>query len=245
MKNHLFFIIISAILLWNTPSQAVYEGRLGDDGGANPNPHNLSSLSSNAKNADTETQICVFCHTPHSARSIAPLWGRPDSLGTFNIRAGLKISDPAIVNTTRYTTSADYPNGATKVCLSCHDGVTAMGVLANGDEIVMSGGNALGIVLTTSHPVSFVYDSVVRDYLHLQSPGYQPWTNVYLDSAFRVQCTTCHQPHQDTQGFGGGIYPFWRVGSGSVANYETVCNSCHTSTPTIPGISGTKEHKYN
>ena len=232
MKRYLLFII-GMTLLWDSTSLAIYDGTLGADGGANPNPHNLSSLSSNSKEAQTETQICIFCHIPHGARSVAPLWGRPDSTETFNIRAGLQISDPAIVNTTLYSTAADYPNGATKLCLSCHDGVTAMGILANGDEIDMSGGNALGIDLTTSHPVSFVYDSVVRDYLELQSPGsYQPWPpTAYLDSEYRVQCTICHQPHQDTIGFGGGTYPFWRVGSGSQADYNTVCNSCHTSIP--------------
>lgn len=260
MKLYLLFIIIGITLLWDSTSLAVYDGTLGADNGVNTNPHNLSSQSGNSKKAASlgpfpppanstidrvDTQICIFCHTPHSARSVAPLWGRPDSTATFGIRANLKISDPAIVNTTLYSTTADYPNGATKVCLSCHDGVTAMGIFANWDEITMIGGNALRIDLTTSHPVSFVYDSVVRNYLESQSPGYQPWSNVYLDSADRVQCTTCHQPHQDTQGFGGGIYPFWRVGSGSLADYNTVCNSCHTSTPSIPTLPGTKEHEYN
>lgn len=226
MKKHLFSLIISAILFWNNPSQSAYDGTLGADNGANPNPHNLSSLSSNSKKADTETQICIFCHTPHSARSVAPLWGRPDSTETFNIRSGLQISDPTIVNTTLYGTAPDYPNGATKVCLSCHDGVTAMGILANGDEIDMSGGNALGIDLTTSHPVSFVYNLNVKNFLG----GAYIWpTTAYLDSESRVQCTICHQPHQDTLGFGGGIYPFWRVGSGSATDYDTVCESCHTT----------------
>lgn len=243
MKKHLFFII-STILLWNTPSQAVYDGTLGADGGYNPNPHNLSSRSSNSKKADTETQICIFCHTPHGARSIAPLWGRPDSdsTATFGIRAGLQISNAAIVDTTLYSTAADYPNGATKVCLSCHDGVTAMGILANGDEIEMASDLATEIDLTTSHPVSFVYNSAVKNFLG----GAYIWpTTAYLDSESRVQCTTCHQPHQDTIGFGGGSYPFWRVGSGSAADYGAVCQSCHTSTPSIPTLPGTKEHQYN
>lgn len=232
MKRHLLFIIIGMALLWDSTSLAIYDGTLGADGGFNPNPHNLSSRSTNSKKAQTETQICIFCHTPHGARAVAPLWGRPDSTETFNIRAGLQISNSTIVNTTLYgntTPPNEYPNGATKLCLSCHDGVTAMGILATGEEIDMSGGNALRIDLTTSHPVSFVYNSAVRDYLELQSPGYQLWSAAYLDSAFRVQCTTCHQPHQDTQGYGGGTYPFWRVGSGSTTDYNTVCESCHTT----------------
>ena len=243
MKQFLFSSITGLILLWSASCIAA-PGELGDNGGDNANPHNLSSLSrNNAYKAvvqatpGKETQICIFCHTPHSARSVAPLWGRPDSTATFGIRAGLQISDPAIVNTTLYRTGADYPNGATKVCLSCHDGVTAMGILANGNEFVMTTPPILSanfdIDLSTSHPVSFVYNSDVRDYLHLQSPSYQPWSTAYLDSEYRVQCTTCHQPHKDTKGVGSGIYPFWRRGNGEAGDYDPVCNSCHTSTPII------------
>lgn len=244
MKQYLLFIIISAILLWNTPSKAAYEGRLGDDGGANPNPHNLSSLSANAVRAlDTvsqsfpgrETQICVFCHTPHGAVANAPLWNRPDPdyMGSFLTRPGLDsgISNATIITNTLYDdTSGDYPNGASKLCLSCHDGVTAIGIVTNGDSIDMTFPNLASspskIELTTSHPISFVYNSDVKNFL---GAAYIWPTTAYLDSSSRVQCTICHQPHQDTQGFGGGIYPFWRVGSGSLADYNTVCESCHTT----------------
>jgi mono/diheme cytochrome c family protein len=238
VKQYFFFILICATLLWGNSSQAV--GELGANNGDNSNPHNLSSLSRNSKKADTETQICIFCHTPHGAVANAPLWGRPDPTGSFGIRAGLGISE--IVNTTLYSTDADYPNGSSKLCLSCHDGVTAMGILANGEMIDMSGGNALEIDLTISHPISFVYNSDVKNYL---GASYTlPTDSSYLDGSLRVQCTSCHQPHQDTRG-AGGVYPFWRKGNGDAADYGLVCQECHTSTPTLPGIPGTKEHQYN
>ena len=240
MRVYLFLILFVTPLLWQSSSQAA--GELGEGNGFNSNPHNLSSRSGNTKKADTETQICVFCHTPHGAVANTPLWGRLDPTGSFDIRSGLGISDPGIVNTTLYSTAADYPNGASKLCLSCHDGVTAMGILANGDEIVMSGGNALEIDLAISHPISFVYNSDVI--IHLGASYTLPADSSYLDGSFRVQCTSCHQPHQDTRGT-GGTYPFWRKGNGDVADYDPVCQECHTSTPSIPGIPGTKEHQYN
>lgn len=228
MKRFFFSIIICTTLLWNETSHAV--GELGENNGFNNNPHNLSSRSGNTKKAVTETQICIFCHIPHGAVANAPLWGRPDPTGSFDIRAGLGISDPGIVNTTLYSTAADYPNGASKLCLSCHDGVTAMGILANGDELDMSGGNALQIDLAISHPISFVYNSNVKT--HLGSSYLWP-TTAYLDNNSRVQCTICHQPHQDTK---SGTYslPFWRgAGTNDVTEYNAICTACHTATPSI------------
>lgn len=251
MHRSLTLFFTCAALLWSSTCFAVL-GELGHNNGANDNPHNLSSLSGNAKEADTETQICIFCHTPHSARANTPLWGRPDPTGPgggFQIRAGLYISD--IVTDTEYSTANDYPNGTSKLCLSCHDGVTAMGILS-GNEIVMKSGSdyAAAVELTTSHPISFIYNATVVAYLDTVTPpgsyilpaagsGY-----LEIDSAgiTRVQCTSCHQPHQDTKGTGSGIYPFWK-GDGLASDYDPVCQACHASTPGIPG--GIGEHQYN
>jgi hypothetical protein len=46
------------------------------------NKHNLSNQSSNIIRAqplanDGTDQICIFCHTPHSATPDSPLWSRP------------------------------------------------------------------------------------------------------------------------------------------------------------------------
>jgi len=123
---------------------------LGYMGGSNANPHNLSRQSSNAiKAANTgdpvETEICIFCHVPHGATAQSTLWSRPDPsrMGSFPIFDNnrvivqndqfiqdLGIDDPDIVATTKYDANqlyGEYPNGATKMCLSCHDGATAAG----------------------------------------------------------------------------------------------------------------------
>lgn len=261
MKRFLLFFIIGATLLCHNSSQAV--GELGELGGANSNPHNLSSLST-GDNSDyralTETQICIFCHTPHGATPQSTLWSRPDpqGMGFFPIRAGLGIDDdPGIVSVTRYSNtysaSGDYPNGASKLCLSCHDGVTAMGILANNEEIDMTTPPTLSanfdIDLSISHPISFVYTTAVRDYLNTLVPGsYTLTAAAYLDGDSRVQCTSCHQPHQDTRGIGTNL-PFWRVGTGNRAtDYAPVCVSCHVGSPPgtpppLPG--GGPEHQYN
>lgn len=245
MKRYLFLILFGATLLWHSSSLAV--GELGENNGANSNPHNLSSLSGNTKKALTETQICIFCHTPHGARPQSTLWSRPDpsSMGTFPTFSEpgsvqdpsgiLGINNAGISGTTLYgnnTSPNEYPNGASKLCLSCHDGVTAMGILATGDELDMVGGAAIGINLAISHPISFVYNSAVQTYLNtLGKTDVYKWpTTAYLDGASRVQCTICHQPHQDTK-TATYILPFWRgAGTNDVTEYNAICNACHTST---------------
>ena len=257
MKKHLLFIVTALTLLWSTTSHAI--GELGASGGYNTNPHNLSSLSgNNAYKATSETQICIFCHTPHSATPKSTLWSRPDpqGMGSFLTLTSrpLKIDDPVAggFNTTHYgdnTSGYEYPNGASKLCLSCHDGVTAMGVISSGPPIDMTGtgllSGTLKIDLSKSHPISFIYNTTVEAYLDtLRSNSYivPAAGSGYLetDSAgvTRVQCTSCHQPHQDTRGTGTN-YPFWRVGSGTSFDYNTVCNACHTAPPSTGGTGHT------
>lgn len=214
------------------------------------NKHNLSNLSNNTIKAQPvgtggTDQICIFCHTPHSATADSPLWSRPDpSQGTFPLYntalviAGTLGSDPTGQVTRSQYDNADpaaYPNGASRLCLSCHDGVTAIGLLRDNTTINMLGGSTLNdfssgavIDLSTSHPISFVYDSNVLGDLtafygaskySLPSASYTP-----LDGHSRMQCTTCHDPHNDT--FSAISLPFWRRDTGG-NEYLDVCNSCH------------------
>ncbi|MDO8971685.1 MAG: hypothetical protein Q7U74_13415 [Saprospiraceae bacterium] len=264
MKIFLFFILFVAPLLWQSSSQAA--GELGENNGVNSNPHNFSSQSQNIKKAKSlgpfplppggftpidrvDTQICIFCHTPHGATPQTTLWNRPKPMGPiggFPTFASSSVQDPSgilgiadtnIVGTTLYgntTAPNEYPNGASKLCLSCHDGVTAIGILANSGEIEMKDGNdkALMINLEVSHPISFVYNSTVQFELNKlgKTDAYKWPTTAYLDGASRVQCTICHQPHQDTKN-ASYILPFWRgAGTNDVIEYNDICNACHTTT---------------
>lgn len=215
------------------------------------NPHNLSSNSNNAVEATTETRICVFCHTPHGAVAQTALWNRedPDTMGAFPLysSATLNIDDPAIVGISEYDTT-DYPNGASRMCLSCHDGVTSIGTVINGSAIGMTFDtlNAFGsgtIDLATSHPISFVYNAAVRDAVNAAelagggtgteyqlSANGKVKTEIGADTKPRMQCTTCHDPHSDTK---NGTYdlPFWANYNGddtqTAADYDGTCQACH------------------
>jgi len=214
------------------------------------NKHNLSSLSGNNVRATTDTRICVFCHTPHNASAQSALWNRKNPATTifplYNDIAGtLNIDDPAIVPLSQYDNSnpATYPNGATRLCLSCHDGVSAVGEVLNGLELFTSkiamsyetlnaaGGSGV-VTLDTSHPVSFVYNGAVKSAINAaegvaDNINYQLPTIVPLDGQERMQCTTCHDPHEDTRSAGYTL-PFWRNYSGNdITDYDGTCQDCH------------------
>lgn len=266
-------------LLTATPalSADVKLGDLGFQGGANGNPHNLSSLADptpqaprvtpRPKATDT-TEICVFCHTPHSATPQSTLWNRlaPERMGSFPLfnsayaldPSGLfAIDDTDIAGVTEYklddndpATAFEYPNGATKLCLSCHDGATALGVLADGRVVTMTQDtiteptmfwdpvSGTGMDFSKSHPVSFVYNDTVVNYINNNTTKADVYklpattSRIKLDGQKRMQCTTCHEPHFDSRS-AGHTYPFWRnagvVPSGTDEDdYDATCAECHT-----------------
>ena len=72
------------------------------------------------------TEICVFCHTPHGADISAgrpPLWNRTNSVATFPTYASLGSSSLDGGTATVGSISV--------ACLSCHDGTQAMNTMIN------------------------------------------------------------------------------------------------------------------
>jgi len=129
--------------------------------------------------AVSETQICVFCHTPHAANPQAkvPLWNRGLSGATYQVY-GSQINGSG---TSSLDATVSQPNGISKLCLSCHDGTLAIGAVdvLNGTasstvEMAGVGGSGemapgtfgvdsgftrnLGTDLTNDHPISLMYD---------------------------------------------------------------------------------------
>ena len=161
--------------------------------------HNLSVSGPGTIKSTTETQICIFCHTPHNARSDTSfLWNRADSTANYT----------TYQSSTLYATVGQ-PSGASKLCLSCHDGTIALGdVLSRSTEIPFAGGvrflpdgpTKLGTDLSDDHPVSFPYaESQSGNPSEFASPSTLTGS-VKLDDSGLVQCTSCHDPHSDQYG---------------------------------------------
>ena len=135
--------------------------------------------------ATTETQVCVFCHTPHGATlGLMPLWNRKLSNATYIPYSSSSLDANAIQGT------LDQPGGSSKLCLSCHDGTLAIGsvnvlnglgsvtqqqsitmtgvagasgVMASGDGTTTGYTRNLGIDLTNDHPISVTYSKALAD----------------------------------------------------------------------------------
>jgi len=197
---------------------------------------------------DRSSQICVFCHTPHSSSSEGPLWNRVATTKSFFKHfssSTLAIDDAALKD------SADYgqPTGSSRLCLSCHDGVTALGAVFTTPSVASSvniqftnkrtgqtGANvAIGYeTYSTHHPVSFKYSQTVINLLrgapyNKTEYQWQPNIDVKLDKQERMQCITCHDPHQDKSDVPGPTNPFW-----AAKTYAEVCVTCHNIVPLYP-----------
>jgi len=182
---------LALLVLQATPLHAA----VGDPYSIVNSKHNLSISGPGAVRASTEGDICIFCHAPHGKNGQIPLWNRQDSQATYK---------PYTSSTLKATVGQ--PTGSSKLCLSCHDGTVALGMVLNRSTPIQMrnsigpipvGATRIGTDLTGHHPVSFTYDNALvtadgqlRDPMTLQQ-------QVRLDQDKQVQCTSCHDPHRN------------------------------------------------
>jgi len=195
-----------------------------------------------ASGAQQNLENCVWCHTPHFANTDfagAPLWNKATPTGTYTMYG----------TTLAGTTPDATPNGITKACLSCHDGVSAINSLvnqANAGGVVGAGYNVafgasvppaavlltgaatnIGTTLVNDHPVSILYIA--------GKAGLKATTTVFGTSSTlaallrsgKVECSSCHDPHAasgDTTSSGTTASSmFLRISNSSSA----LCLACH------------------
>jgi predicted CXXCH cytochrome family protein len=128
---------------------------------------------------------CSFCHAPHTAAPARAMWS-----GTTGGRS-YKLYDSSTLKAT-----LDQPTGASRVCLSCHDGTIALNDAAARPRATSAAAPSLGTDLSDDHPISFTYDSRLSTLKReLVDPSRLPSTT-RLDPEQQLQCTTCHDPHE-------------------------------------------------
>lgn len=164
-------------------------------------------------------EICKPCHTPHNADETAtgaPLWNHDVTTETFVMYSSATLNG----------TIDTEPSGVSKLCLSCHDGVTAIDAFgANTPTPVLMGSvnpNAdFGTNLSNDHPISIVYDDVADGGLHPPTDVSNLGGDIATDLLFggRVECASCHDVHNDA----GNAYLLRMPNTASA-----LCLTCHT-----------------
>jgi hypothetical protein len=170
---------------------------------------------------------CQRCHVPHKSGDASdtaahgvPLWStiyNADGLPTFTL-----YSSP-----TDSLDAADLgqPDGASKLCLGCHDGSYSFFATHPDSTAKFGTGD-----LETSHPISFTYDSALaaadgelKDPSTEQSGFGGTIAEDLLDDQSKVQCVSCHDPHVGAPGIA-----YLRVDVGEEgASDQVLCRTCH------------------
>lgn len=204
--------------------------------GISTTKHNLSTSGTGTIKSTTQTEICVFCHTPHGASTVAntPLWNHSlsavTSYGVYSNTNSINASDITAITATDGSTSS--------LCLSCHDGTIAVNaqnnVSNNGLGETMTGGTGAGnafmsatgnlggtnTALTNDHPVNFTYNTTLATAdTKLTDPTDAAGTGLGGPKLFtgKVQCASCHDVHDSTN------VPFLRV----TMSGSSLCLKCH------------------
>ena len=192
--------------------------------------HNLTPTGPGSFKATEATGLCVFCHTPHNGSPQRGLWNRELSGATYQL-----------YTSTTLKAQLKQPGGSSRLCLSCHDGTLAMGTLRNAQNGVqpklgfLTGKNLIGTNLSADHPVSFLYDSALAASRgELADPAGLPAT-VKLDQNKELQCTSCHDAHEDRHPH------FLRMET----RYGALCLSCHTPTGWSASSHATSSATWN
>jgi len=187
---------------------------------------------------------CESCHLPHTAPTYgqALLWAWstvPTKISTY-----VTATNPSGALVTP-TSGVNGPPGNTRsmLCFTCHDGTSASanGVIAS----VTFSGAPYQLITTTGgvgslgseHPVDAMFPTT-NDYVQPTKLGalgmYGTTATVgtaalpLWDSVYHVECTTCHDVHNDyltDNGTFGGV-PFLRVANTSGT---FLCRQCHNA----------------
>jgi predicted CXXCH cytochrome family protein len=197
-----------------------------------------------------ETQVCIFCHTPHGGSLDGPLWNRDPVATVFKFYDSSTIS-AEVKGVTEI-------NPESLICLACHDGGLSVNHLLNNSSatpvIATTFGGGLNTTITGSagaspriggnpatpgatgelgddHPISFSYAAVKTAYdvagkttLHTVADAVTAGVQFFGGPGVeRVECSSCHDPHVDYEIASPTYAPFLITPNTGSA----LCLACH------------------
>ncbi len=169
-----------------------------------------------------DDQICGVCHSPHDVTNpngdpAAPLWGHVTDTTGYTMYSSPNVLD---VGT---------PSGISKLCLGCHDGVTALSAYHNylgTNASTIAAGGDVSKVLTSTHPISTPYEAQLG-YRAEDQPFATGLIQDFLGGGAggNVECSTCHDVHNNTEGgeVAAGAASLLRINNANSA----LCFGCH------------------
>jgi predicted CXXCH cytochrome family protein len=227
-------ILTVAALALTATSAFAFTNKPADVIGIRNTPHDISGRIG----AGIGQQKCIFAHTPHNAYRNVPLWNRYD--------AGDQVlyNSPSL---TRAGRTASFDKGSiSAMCMSCHDGVQAMGNIKNAAQLNLT--NVQGVntqvggavanapsnlgQLTNDHPIGFSYqDAYTEDTgTNANTARLHSTTDVALSfktvippfynlngKTDQMECASCHAAHDNRN------VPFLRMSNADSA----LCLACH------------------
>lgn len=197
--------------------------------GVSSSKHDMRSYLN--EGAGGYNEICVYCHTPHSAAktggtAVLPLWNR-----SYNTGATYTPYSSSTMNATMPTTLS----GASGACMTCHDGTIAVSALynipndttgaptagvgnVNAAMKLNAGPAAFSTDLSDDHPVGITFMEGAGTEMNALATV-QASSNVRLfgGSTDQVECASCHNVHSFT------YTPFLRSTNAGSA----MCLTCH------------------
>lgn len=152
--------------------------------------HDLAVYLRPSGNGDDSDPRCVFCHAPRSHSLSLGSWiaDQPENILVYPYDRPSGETPPG------------RPDGASLTCLGCHDGTIALGDIVSRTKSTETARGNTRTDYSDGHPVSLPYEPSESDGgSPLVSRNMLP-EQVRLDEQGKIQCTTCHDPHDDTFG---------------------------------------------
>ncbi|MBL0311279.1 MAG: hypothetical protein IPP78_00925 [Holophagaceae bacterium] len=235
--KHILFALVAIV------SASALQGQIA------ASPHDLSTTGPRGKTNTTQT--CVFCHTPHGAigsvssevagqpiaAQLIPLWNHSTTATVFTM---YNTTNNPISNLQGVVDAT--VTGASLACLSCHDGVLAVGAISNLPNDVAAitytafaggldatghiiGTAKMGVDLTNDHPISITYMNAGNT--APLDPGMKMPSTFAANGvklfANKVQCASCHDVH-NWGTVAAGTRPFLAY----TMTASGLCLQCHT-----------------
>lgn len=161
---------------------------------------NITDLYWNTFEDDYHSNLdCQICHPPkNTGGSIAldtPLWNH------FAYKNSSRISPLNAAETTCITVA---PEGGSRMCLYCHDGIVSLNVLGELTDLLKH--HPISVDYSCSYnaglgnlrPTSWVYET---SYDVANGTYVAKTIATLLDEDGKLQCTSCHRIHDNTNSF--------------------------------------------